>query len=438
MRKGDKVLVWIINLLLAAAFAAAVLVFAEQIHKSGWPWFSRVLACWPAVICFVTGLLAGLRGLRAKALLCIASVAAAFAVMYFVTFPARDLGHILFMALGSLLGIYLFFIGLRGDEPYPPAMAIISVAALLIEGMAFSNVDKVVTTDIGPLPIVTLVTFLLAMFSFNAAGISSGLHNTKSGQKMRVPAGLRGKNMLLLALVLAIGVALSFVKPLQSVFSYIVVGILFVVGKINEIMGSEQPPPAATATPTPTEYSIEPTTLPEVPVNRPLQITFFVLMGMIFILGVIVMAAALFGGGEHGGRGRGGGLRRRLGLRKKVEDEEYDDSVERLHDLRSFLKERRAKAAKRLRRLVRRPQKLDDMPDDRTKIRFAYYSLLRSASGRGLSRALTPMEVSGRQRREELSRLAADYSAVRYDELFEPGGDGVKNAARAMSVMRKR
>ncbi|MBR6311663.1 MAG: hypothetical protein IKR51_01645 [Oscillospiraceae bacterium] len=230
MRKGDKVLVWIINLLLAAAFAAAVLVFAEQIHKSGWPWFSRVLACWPAAICFVTGLLAGLRRLRAKALLCIASVAAAFAVMYFVTFPARDLGHILFMALGSLLGIYLFFIGLRGDEPYPPAMAIISVAALLIEGMAFSNVDKVVTTDIGPLPIVTLVTFLLAMFSFNAAGISSGLHNTKSGQKMRVPAGLRGKNAILLALVLAIGVALSFVKPLQSVFSYIVVGILFVVG----------------------------------------------------------------------------------------------------------------------------------------------------------------------------------------------------------------
>jgi hypothetical protein len=78
------------------------------------------------------------------------------------------------------------------------------------------------------------------------------------------------------------------------------------------------------------------------------------------------------------------------------------------------------------------------MPDDRTTISFAYYSPLRSASGRGLSRALTPMEVSGRQRREELSRLAADYSAVRYDELFEPGGDGVKNAARAMSVMRKR
>lgn len=437
MRKGDRVLVWILNLLLAAAFAAAVLVLAEQIHKSGWPWFSRVSACWPVVLCFAAGLVAGLRRLRAKALLCIASMAAAAAIMYFLTFPAHDLGHILFMALGALLGIYLFFIGMRGDEPYPPAMAIITVAALLVEGMAFSNVDKVVTTDIGPLPIVTLVTFLLAMFSFNTAGISSGLHNTKTGQKMRVPSGLRGKNMLLLALVLAAGIALSFVKPLQSVFSYIVIGILFIVGKINEIMGSEQAP-AATATPSPTEYSIEPTTLPEVPVNRPLQVTFFVLMGMIFILGVIVVVAALFGGGERGGRGRGGGLRRRLKQKKKVEDEEYDDSVERLHDLRSFLKERRAKAAKRLRRLVRRPQRMDDMPDGRTKIRFAYYSMLRSASGRELSRALTPMEVSDRQRREELRRLAADYSAVRYDELYEPAGDGVKNAARAMSVMRRR
>ena len=78
------------------------------------------------------------------------------------------------------------------------------------------------------------------------------------------------------------------------------------------------------------------------------------------------------------------------------------------------------------------------MPDGRTKIRFAYYSLLRSASGREMSRALTPMEVSDRQRREELRRLAADYSAVRYDELYEPDADGTKNAARAMGVMRRR
>ena len=436
MRKGDKVLVWIINLLLAAAFVSAILVFAEQIHKSGWPWFSRVLACWPILICFAAGLIMGVRKLRGKVPVCIASMVIAAAVMY-LTFPARDLGHILFMALAALLGIYMFFIGQRGDEPYPPVMAIISVAILLVEGMAFANVGKAETNDIGALPAVTLVTFLLAMFSFNAAGITSGLHNTKTGQKMRVPAGLRGKNMLLLALILIIGIALSFVKPLQSLFSYIVVGILFVVGKISELMNSEQPQQMVN-TPEPTEYSIEPTTLPDVPVNKPLQVTFFVLMALIFILGVIVMAAALFGGGDHAGRGRGGGLRRRLGLRKKVEDEEYDDDVERLHDLRSLLRERRAKAAKRLKRLMRRPQKIDDMPDDRTKIRFAYYSMLRSASGRELSRALTPMEVSGRQRREELRRLASDYSAVRYDESSEPAEGGVKNAARAMSVMRRR
>jgi hypothetical protein len=437
VRKGDRVLVWIINLLLAAAFVSAILVFAEQIHKSGWPWFSRVAACWPTVVCFVAGLIVGVRKLRGKVPICIASMVVAGAVM-FLTFPARDIGHICFMALADLLGIYLFFIGSRGDEPYPPSMAIISVVLLLVEGMAFSNIDKEVTNDIGALPIVTLATFLLSMFSFNAAGISSGLHNTKSGQNMRVPTGLRGKNMLLLALVLIVGIALSFVKPLHSVFSYILVGILFVISKISDLMNSGQSTPEPTNTPEPTEYSIEPTTLPDIPTSRPLQIGFYVFMGIVLVLGAIILFAIFFGGSENSGRGRGGGRRRLLKLKKKVEDEEYDDDVERLHDLQSLLRERRAKAALRLKKLLRRPQKIDDMPDGRTKIRFAYYSLLRSASGREMSRALTPMEVSGRQRREELRRLAADYSAVRYDELYEPDADGAKNAARAMSVMRRR
>lgn len=437
MRKGDRVLMWTVNLLLAVCFNAAVLVFAEQIHKSGWEWFSRVSACWPTLLCFVAGLIAGIRKWRAKVPLCIAAIIVSAALMYFVTFPARDLGHVLYMALGALLGIYLFVIGLRGDDPYPPRMAILTVVALLVESMCFSKVNQAVPVEIPVLAGVTFAAFLLSMFSFNAAGIASGLHNTKNGSKLRVPAGLRGKNMILLVILLAVGIGVSFIEPLRSIVSYIIRFIIFVSSKLSELMSSSETIEVE-GTPEPTEYSIEPTTLPDVPVNKPLSIVVLIFLILVVILGGILIFAAFFGE-SRGAGGRGSGARRRRSRRaKQVEDEEYDDSVERLHDLRTLLRDRRAKASKRLQKLLRRPQKIDDMPDDRTRIRFAYYSMLRSRSGREMSRALTPLEVSDRQRADVLRRLAEDYSLVRYDETAEPGEEETKNAARAMSAMRRR
>lgn len=438
MRKSDRIYLWIINLLLAVCFNAAVLVFAEQIHNSGWPWFSRVLACWPTLLCFAAGLVAGLRKWDAKAPLCIGAIVVSAALMFFVTFPARDLGHIFYMALGALLGIYLFWVGLRGDAPYPPRMAIITVAALLIECMWFSKVDRAIPVDIPALAGLTFGAFLLSMFSLNSAGIASGLHNTKTGQKMRVPAGLRGKNLLLLILFIIIAVAISFIEPLRNIFSYIIRFIIFISNKISEFLSSQETIEVE-GTPEPTEYSIEPTTLPDVPVNKPLSVVVLIFLGLVIILGVAIVIAVFLGdksGGSRGGRGLG--ARRRRKATKRVEEDEYDDSVERLHDLRTLLRDRRAKASARLKKLLRRPQKMDDMPDDRARIRFAYYSMLRSRSGREMSRALTPLEVSDRQRADALRRLAEDYSLVRYDEASEPGEEQTRNAVRAMSAMRRR
>lgn len=435
--KGDKAVVLTINLLLAAALSAAVLVFAEQIHASGWPWFSRVLACWPTLLCFIAGAAVRKGGSKGRVPACIGAVIVSAAIMYF-TFPARDLGHCLYMALAALLGIYLYCIGLRGDEPYPPRMAIITVAVMIVECIWFSRADREVALDISALAGVTLAAFLLSMFSFNAAGLSSGLHNTGSGQKMKLPAGIRGKNMIMLALFLAVGVLISFFKPLKSLFSFIVRIVLIVVGWISEMNSEDTPQMPAGPTPTPTA-SDQISALPDVPVSKPLMITFYILMAVIFIIAIIIIVALVFGGNQKLRRGRGaGGRKRRSRRRAGSEEAEFDESVERLLDLRGFVRSRREKMAERLKKLMRRPQRIEDMPDGRTKVRFAYYSLLRSGAGKGLSRSLTPLEVSSRQRAGELAGLAMSYSAVRYDEDSEPDSGETANAVRAMTVMRRR
>ena len=54
--KAEKIVVRIMNLLLSAFFAFGILVFLEQFSRTGWPWFSRSLRCWPILMCFLVGM----------------------------------------------------------------------------------------------------------------------------------------------------------------------------------------------------------------------------------------------------------------------------------------------------------------------------------------------------------------------------------------------
>ena len=50
---------WILtflNLLLGAALAFGVLFLLERLLRQNWTWYSRVLACWPILLCWVVGL----------------------------------------------------------------------------------------------------------------------------------------------------------------------------------------------------------------------------------------------------------------------------------------------------------------------------------------------------------------------------------------------
>lgn len=433
--KADKAVIWTINLLLAAAFCAAVLVFAEQIHASGWEWFSRVLACWPIFICFAAGVAVREKKIN-RPLPCIGAIIVAAVIMYLL-FPARDLGHCLYMGLAALLGIYMYCIGLRGDEAYPPRMAIITVALLLVECIWFSKADRADMVRIPALAGLTLGAFLLSMFSFNAAGITSGLHNTKTGQKLSVPAGLRIKNMLMLVVFLVIALLISLIEPLRSVFSLILTLIINLAAWISDVMGSEQQMPTGGSGGG--SSSIEPQTVPDVPVNRPMQITFYILMGLVLIIAAVIIIAVIVSLNAKGERGGAKGNKRRSRRRKKYSEEtEYDDSVERLLDLRGFVQRRRDRISERLKKITRRPQRIDDMPDDRSKVRFAYYSFLRSNAGRNISRTLTPLEVSQRRLAESVEKLAVDYSSVRYNEASVPDTGAAANAFAAMSAMKKK
>ena len=47
-----------LNLVLGAMLAFGVLFLIERLMRQNWVWYSRVLACWPILLCWAVGLAA--------------------------------------------------------------------------------------------------------------------------------------------------------------------------------------------------------------------------------------------------------------------------------------------------------------------------------------------------------------------------------------------
>ena len=118
--KVSKGILAFLNLVLGAALAFGLLFLIERLLRQDWPWYSRVLACWPILLCWAVGL-AGrkLETLRIP-LLGAALVLAAVVMGLFL----RSFGfwEIAYRVLALVPGAGLYLVGLKGDEPSRPVL----------------------------------------------------------------------------------------------------------------------------------------------------------------------------------------------------------------------------------------------------------------------------------------------------------------------------
>ena len=111
MRTMDRVLV-AMNFLLAACFAAAVLLFVEQLTVDR-AWFSYVLRAAPILLAFLIAVPLGARAEKAARALG-APVCLLLAVaVWFLLRPAATVDWI-FLAAAVALSVVLYVLGLRG------------------------------------------------------------------------------------------------------------------------------------------------------------------------------------------------------------------------------------------------------------------------------------------------------------------------------------
>ena len=78
--KISRAILAFLNLVLGAALAFGVLFLIERLMRQDWAWYSRVLACWPILLCWAVGL-AGRKLEALRILLLAAALVLAAAVM---------------------------------------------------------------------------------------------------------------------------------------------------------------------------------------------------------------------------------------------------------------------------------------------------------------------------------------------------------------------
>lgn len=435
--KIEKPIMWLINLLLSAFFAFGILVFLEQLLRGGWGWYARSLQCWPLLLCFLLGLLGRcLPGL--KYLLLPVSCLAACAVMALLFGSYRFL-DIVYLIAATAVGAALYFLGLRGDEAFPSRVAIASIIVYVTACLYFYLGDYR-QQDYEPVCWCALMAFILSMYSFNADSLYTGVHNAKGGETMAIPSGIRGKNLLLLTGFLAVAMLIGNLgvlhRFLNGAWQWVLHGVAMFINFLANLQGGDSAPPTAAA-PTPTD---ERSSFDVVQLENDGSGTFVMIYGILLAIVCLVFILLAYGFAKEGRRG--GGLRRLSdALRRMFKTRqilEYEDDVERLTDLKTLLKERRQKMRRAIRKLRTRPQKIDDMPNDRMRVRFAYKALLQSRRVGGWTPAATPSEVGRALETESLKRLTEHYNAARYDLEREVPPEHAEHARNALRDMGRR
>jgi hypothetical protein len=247
---------------------------------------------------------------------------------------------------------------------------------------------------------------------------------------------MRSRNLLMLSVFLIVAVpiaSLGFLhRGLSAAAGFILGGIWKLISLLSggNDSSSEMPMEA----PVQEEREPEEHVLPDVPVNDAAHTFVLIFIGAMLLVGVIVIIAVLAGGG---GGGRFSFKRFFDRFRVREAEEDYEDSVERTLDLKGILKEKREQMSAFFAGLAAKPERFEDMPDGRMKLRFVYKSLLNSSRVNERAQYCTPSELGVQLKSPELEAMTEEYNAARYRLEAPVPPDAADTAEKALTALRR-
>lgn len=406
-----------INLLMALLFMIPLGVLVEQF--CGFPLYRCCLIPCLTGIAYILGRVSMTKPMGVSMGLCIGGTVIAVILAVLLS-PAGVLIRLL-MALVTLFFSVFFFFSARkaGYAIYAP-MAVTGIllhVLILIICTGLQWEDSIARL----LSVVSIAFFLLSLFAFSSKGLRKSMHRTSSDRRVRYPAGMQMGNFLLVTGFIIIAAFISNIYPIFHLFSNAFSHVINWLVALFALLSSKfHRRVLVDSTIDQAEQSVaEDSILNAEPkgeagwVTTMVEIIAFVVVVLVVIYALYRLMLKLR---ERGVR-LPGFLRNFRDRFAPVAEEDYVDETENLFDAREMLGDTRARMKKALHKLRERPQKLEDFPDNRMKLRFAFQQVLKKLSAQNPgAAAMTPNELQHQDfpNEAEAAQFMTYYNEARY------------------------
>ena len=419
----QRLLAECINLLMALLFVIPLGVLVEQL--CGYPLYRCCLIPMLACIGFVLGRVSMTRSAALASVLCGIGLVIAAALALILT-PKALVVKLLITLLTGFFSVFFFFSARKAGYSIYAPMAIsgilLHVAVLIVcTGMQWSQAAAQL------LSWVSIAYFLLTLFSFSSKGLRKSLHKSSGERRVNYPAGMQMGNFFLVTGFIIIAAFVSNIYPIFRLFSkgfsYVIAAIVSFFAYLTSLFDKKT---TVGTDPVDTAQSIaEDSILNATPkgeagwVTSMVEIIAFVVVLLVLVYVVYKLICKL----------RASGLRLPGFLRNfrdrfaPVVMEDYVDETENLFDVGQMLGDTRDRMKKALRKFRDRPQRMEDLPDARAKVRFAFQQLLKRRLTQDpgvLSKTPNELLQSEAAQGRDLPRFISYYNQARYSNAEVP------------------
>lgn len=379
----QRMLFEIVNFLMALLFIIPVGVLIEQM--CGYPLYRCCLIPCISSIGFIVGRFSLKSSATNAIILCIA----AFLISTVLTLALSwnmGLATILLTICTAFFSIFFFFSARKAAYTIYAPMAIGGIIlhlGILLCCAGFHWDAKVNRFT----SIISICFFLLTLFSFSAKGLRRSMYRGSGDKRVIYPACMQMGNFLLVTGFILAAVFISNIYPIFHLFSQgFTVFLNWLISALAFLSSLFERKTVSTV---PEEESVS-----EIPAEdnimnvEPKGEASWITTGVEIFAFLCVMLLVIYAVYKLIQRIHASGIRIPnflQNLRDKfapIAEEDYIDETENLFDMKKVLSDTRSNIKKAFAKLRERPQKIEDFPDNRTKVRFAFQQLLKKVKAR--------------------------------------------------------
>lgn len=386
-----------INFLLAVLFVIPLGVLIEQ-GCGLRPYQVCFIPCF-SVIGFLFGRFSLQSSIQKGMLQCAISFIAAtgFAI---VLSMGLGIAALLLILLTAFFSVFFFFSARKAAYTVYAPMAVSGILSHLVVLLCFAAFEW--DTGLGQFTsVISIVFFLLTLFAFSAKGLRRSMHKGSGSKGVAYPVGMQMGNFLLVTGFILVAAFISNIYPIFQLFSQgfsvIMRGLLAIVAFLSSLFDRRTISGAyGTETESITEVSAEDNIMNVEPkgeagwITTGVEVFAFICVMLFVVYALYKLMRKLHNSGVQ----LPAFLRNIRDKFAPIQEEDYVDESENLFDMKKLLNETGNNMKNALKKLRERPQKIEDFPDNRMKIRFAFQQLLKKVKVRNPGAvAQTPNEI---------------------------------------------